>query len=516
MSSKAVGLFSVVVFAVLGSQVFISLIPAQERDRNSAPVIPKTWDDDAVASLEIPLANASASPVHVPSEYYYRVPIQSIYKSYPVYAPGKEPPGYLESLKREEPVIAFDPAKLKTDADWIRAGEVVFDAPITFDPVDAAEVRNPRFYEQTRIPVAKDGTVPFYRYVVRKKGQVEVGYLACAACHTRVMPDGTVIKGVQGNFPIQNETAFFMRANAASAADKDQALRQIRLGQLRRFVMPWLRPDPNARIDQMSVEEITAAFEAIPPGVVARTNASLFSPVPIPDLIGVGDRRYLDRTGLVRHRSIADLMRYAALARPGGVDGLQRYGEFIPEGEDSRRLPDPMTRERYSDEQLYALARFIYSLKPPSNPNKRTPLAVQGEMVFRREGCHNCHTPLLYTSNKLIPVEGFRVPDDHLSRFDILVRPVGTDPTLALNTRRGTGYLKIPSLKGVWYRGPFEHNGSVATLEDWFDPRRLREDYVPTGWKGYGVGTRAVKGHEFGLRLSADDKRALIAFLKTL
>jgi hypothetical protein len=56
----------------------------------------------------------------------------------------------------------------------------------------------------------------------------------------------------------------------------------------------------------------------------------------------------------------------------------------------------------------------------------------------------------------------------------------------------------------------------VATLEDWFDPRRLRDDYVPTGFKGYGMKTRAVKGHEFGLQLSPEDKAALIAFLKTL
>jgi hypothetical protein len=62
----------------------------------------------------------------------------------------------------------------------------------------------------------------------------------------------------------------------------------------------------------------------------------------------------------------------------------------------------------------------------------------------------------------------------------------------------------------------FEHNGSCAALEDWFDPARLRDDYVPTGFVGYGVKARAVKGHEFGLDLSADDKRALIAFLKTL
>ncbi len=41
-------------------------------------------------------------------------------------------------------------------------------------------------------------------------------------------------------------------------------------------------------------------------------------------------------------------------------------------------------------------------------------------------------------------------------------------------------------------------------------------DYVPTGFRGAGVKTRAVKGHLFGLALSAEDRRALIAFLKTL
>ena len=100
--------------------------------------------------------------------------------------------------------------------------------------------------------------------------------------------------------------------------------------------------------------------------------------------------------------------------------------------------------------------------------------------------------------------------------LEVLSISVGTDPTLAVKTRRGTGYYKVPSLKGVWYRGPFEHNGSVATLEDWFDPRRLRDDYVPTGFKRHGEKTQAVKGHEFGLKLSTEEKAALIAFLKTL
>jgi CxxC motif-containing protein (DUF1111 family) len=179
-------------------------------------------------------------------------------------------------------------------------------------------------------------------------------------------------------------------------------------------------------------------------------------------------------------------------------------------------LPDPLTRSRYSDEQLYALALYIYSLNPPANPNRFDRLAARGQQVFKREGCAVCHTPPLYTNNKLTPVVGFNVPAEHLEKYDILPRSVGTDPALALKTRRGTGYYKVPSLKGVWYRGPFEHNGSVATLEDWFDLRRLRDDYVPTGFRGAGMKTRAVKGHAFGLNLSAEDRKALIAFLKTL
>src|SRR5262249_48600472 len=37
---------------------------------------------------------------------------------------------------------------------------------------------------------------------------------------------------------------------------------------------------------------------------------------------------------------------------------------------------------------------------------------------------------------------------------------------------------KVPSLKGVWYRGMFPHDGSCATLEDWFDPNRLKDDAI--------------------------------------
>ncbi len=216
----------------------------------------------------------------------------------------------------------------------------------------------------------------------------------------------------------------------------------------------------------------------------------------------------------MRHRSVVDMMRYSALNQ--GADDLASYDGFIPAARDFRTLPDPTTRGRYSDEQLYALSLYLYSLRPPANPNRFDGLAARGKKIFGQQKCGSCHSAPFYTNNHLTPVEGFEVPTEHQEKYDILPVVVGTDPYLTLKTRRGTGYYKIPSLKGLWYRGPFEHNGSVATLEDWFDPRRLSDDYVPTGFRGAGVKTRAIKGHRFGLDLSAENRRALIAFLKTL
>lgn len=94
--------------------------------------------------------------------------------------------------------------------------------------------------------------------------------------------------------------------------------------------------------------------------------------------------------------------------------------------------------------------------------------------------------------------DGFEPPADHLKRFAVSSKRVGTDPRYALQTRKGTGYYKVPSLKGVWYRGPFEHHGSVATLEDWFDAARLRGDYRRTGYTGPDGQSHAVKGMSLG------------------
>jgi hypothetical protein len=279
------------------------------------------------------------------------------------------------------------------------------------------------------------------------------------------------------------------------------------------FDVPWTPRPLDGRIYGASLSELVEALNAIPAGVNSRAGSSLLHPVQIPDLIGLRDRRYLDHTGLIEQRSIGDLMRYAALNQD--TKDLGRYGSFVPGGIDFKTLPDPAARSRYSDEQLYALALFIYSLEPPPNPNRLDPLSTRGRQVFAREGCIRCHTPPLYTNNKLTLAVGFKPVAAALSDPDT-ASSVGTDANLALATRRGTGFYKVPSLMGLWYRGMFPHDGSCARLDDWFDPGRTSEDYAPTGFKGYAVAKRAVDGHRFGLELSSEDRKALVAFLKTL
>jgi len=44
----------------------------------------------------------------------------------------------------------------------------------------------------------------------------------------------------------------------------------------------------------------------------------------------------------------------------------------------------------------------------------------------------------------------------------------------------------------------------------------LKDDYKPTGFRGPGTPARAVKGHAFGLNLTAADRSDLIAFLNSL
>ena len=459
------------------------------------PSIPKAWDDSETTSFELPLARADRSPRYPAAAEYYAMPIREVYRTYPFYVAGKEPPGYFESLLQKEPELLFDPSKLKTEEDWIRAGELVFDSPIVRPAAD--ETRHQRYLrhsiEAPPTEPTKDGIIPGWYYVVPKKGVVQLGFGACSECHTRRMPDGSFAKGAQSNF----------------AMSRGVVWRQTHPGppnpsgwKLREFA-PWASDQEDW--ERATGDDLLRWFLQIPPGVQNREGASLRHPVKIPALYGLDKLRYLDATGLGRNRDIGDMMRYVIVNQD--LISFAQYGDYEPR-------PTPQDgKTRYSNEQLYALSLYLYTLKPPMNPNGMTAEGRRGEAIFAHQGCGGCHPAPLYTNNKLSPTAGFEVPGALRKTEAILEVSVGTDPGLALQTRRGTGFYKVPSLRGVWMRSAFGHEGSAASLDEWFDPARLREDYEP---KGFHRGTGPIQGHEFGIGLPAADRRALIAFLKTL
>jgi cytochrome c peroxidase len=156
---------------------------------------------------------------------------------------------------------------------------------------------------------------------------------------------------------------------------------------------------------------------------------------------------------------------------------------------------------RTPDALLYALALYMKSLPAPPNPNPFDAEARRGRKIFMKTAnCAQCHTPPFYSNNKLTLAEGFTPSPEELKDYDIMNLSVGTDPGLALKTRKGTGFYRVPSLKMIWTNNVFLHDGSISSLEEMFDPARL---------------TR-VKGHPFGLNLNESDRKALIKFLKTL
>lgn len=476
------------------------------------PKVPKTYEDAAMATWHLPLATRTASPAFLPAPYFYARKVRPIYQSFPVYHPDREPAGYLSQIERTPPRILWDDhgnqPKLDSKMDWIRAGELVYDAPLWTRPLqEVSYFRDRTWLKEMGIPVAQDGTLPGVTYLVRESGQLEMGFVSCGTCHTRVSSEGQLVKATQGNFPLAQVEAYEIRQGKLG---NEAALRRA---EYEYHGTPWHADGPNSRLLEMTLDQLAQAREVLPPGVYPNHNGSLHSPARIADLRGLKRRRYLDQTGHMRHRGPSDLMRFADFHQWGSY--YASFGRHQPQ-----TLPDPEGegQTRYSDPQLYALALYLYSLPQPPSPYRVTPLTTRGQQVFTRLQCGDCHDPNTdYTNHRLTPVDGFTVPTDHPEKAHIMAVSVHTDPTYALKTRKGTGFYKVPSLRGLWRRGPFEHNGSCATLEDWFDPRRLRDDYVPTGWKGpAGTRTRPVRGHEFGLNLRSEDRKALIAFLKTL
>lgn len=472
---------------------------------------PRIWDDEALKDWATPVAALGVRPGHYTAAEYYAVPGDN-YRTYPVYHPSREPKGYWEWLQQQKPQPLVDKAKIRTQKDWIKAGRVAFeqlDNPYfrTADPAVIARARDPKAYKD--VFLMRDGSIITNLWVVTDQGLM-LSERECSLCHHQIRLNGEVSFGAAPGTtpPGVNDTG------PAGVDLLPLAFTRFFQGDTfpqsvwRQFTVPWA-PDP--RVENLK-EKLTHSPRALfspDPGGVSRFHGSPWAMAKIPDLRVIRHSRYIDATATHRMRGAEDLGRYAAFVN--GADPME-FGTYRVLTERQRQIPF-----RFADEVLFAIGRYLMSLDAPRNPSLAPkPLREAGRKVFQRAGCPTCHVPPSYTSGKLTLAQGYTPPPDHPNIEDVVRLSVATDMELAMRTRKGTGFYKVPTLRGVWDRPRLMHDGSLTSLEEMFDPARVKPDYVPKGWKGPDEDRRGVAGHTFGLGLNEEDRRALLAFLRSL
>lgn len=204
---------------------------------------------------------------------------------------------------------------------------------------------------------------------------------------------------------------------------------------------------------------------------------------------------------------------------------------------------------REVDSHFNNVLAYIRSIEPPKYPKAvDKPLARQGEGLFNNY-CSKCHGkygaepeyPNLVVPESIIKTDSLLFSSNYqnpqlVNWFNNSWFSKGDHPAKLVPTN---GYV-APPLDGVWVTSPYLHNGSVPTIEAvlnsqlrptyWSrDFNHPQYDYNKLGWvyeqkaqagnntvynttlKGYGN-----YGHYFGDKLTDDERKAVVEYLKTL
>lgn len=192
---------------------------------------------------------------------------------------------------------------------------------------------------------------------------------------------------------------------------------------------------------------------------------------------------------------------------------------------------------------------YLKSIQPPKYTHQiDASLAASGKALFDKR-CSACHGT--YGENATYP--NLLIPEQFIQTDSLLFKANYQNPQFIewfnkswyakgqypARLQPFNGYI-APPLDGIWITAPYLHNGSIPTLEALLNskerPRYWQRnfkkpeyDYEKVGWK-YEVkdapNSRTIyntdkpgyrnTGHTFGYRLSKEERKAVIEYLKTL
>jgi hypothetical protein len=211
----------------------------------------------------------------------------------------------------------------------------------------------------------------------------------------------------------------------------------------------------------------------------------------------------------------------------------------------------PATLDR---DRIKRIEDWLRTREPPPYPYPVTEaLSLKGAAVYKEycAGCHGLNGRSFEGENvgEVTPIQQINTDPHRLNSYTYdlavnqnLLYAETDDPTERFSHFRKTfGYANMP-LDGLWLRAPYLHNGSVPTLRDLLEPSSRRPKTFYRGYDVYDqakvgfVSTRESEngraffkfdtavagnsnsGHEgkrYGTELPADEKTALIEYLKT-
>jgi len=204
------------------------------------------------------------------------------------------------------------------------------------------------------------------------------------------------------------------------------------------------------------------------------------------------------------------------------------------------------------DKKFVDVYEFLKTIEPPQYPKQiDIDLAAQGRSLFE-ENCAQCHGT--YGEKEEYP--NLLVSMDEVGTDPLLAESNGTTYRAYFDAYEGSwfahsphgaklvvtdGYV-APPLDGIWITAPYLHNGSVPDLMTLLESSRRPAtwqrsfrsddyDYEKVGW-GYKVvelqedhdSTVYVtdrpgygnQGHQFGDKFNAEERKAVVEYLKTL
>lgn len=192
---------------------------------------------------------------------------------------------------------------------------------------------------------------------------------------------------------------------------------------------------------------------------------------------------------------------------------------------------------------LDRLAAWFEEVQPPPFPFPiDAALAQQGSAVFSST-CASCHAAGGARTGQVIPIEEVGTDRHRVDTWTVKSAAAFNDLSRgqpwAFTHFRKTDGMATSLLDGLWLRGPYLHNGSVPTLADLLAPAAERPkkfyrgydviDPVGVGFVSQGAEAQQSgfeydvtlpgngnAGHEYGTSLTAEQKQALVEFMKTL